>query len=98
MTDFEALLEDSYRCIPFLGTLEGFVQLGHAVILFEGHPNALAEVCENADLLLIDDQMIRFLRRDWLATALNVMRNDYIIRINRADQNITGAERLRLNS
>ena len=96
MTDYDALQEDPYRCIPFLGTLEGFVQLGHAVILFEGHPNALGEVCENADLLLVDEKMILHMKRDWLQTSLNVMRNDYIIRINREDEEVTGAERLKL--
>ena len=96
MTDYEALHEDPYQCIPFLGTLEGFVQLGHAVILFEGHPNAIAEVCENADLLLVDELMIPHLKDDWLQVILNVMRNDYIIRINRNGSEITGAERMRL--
>ena len=36
MTDYEAIQQDPYQSVPFLGTLEGFVQLGHAVILFEG--------------------------------------------------------------
>ena len=98
MTDYDALQEDPYQCIPFLGTLEGFVQLGHAVILFEGHSNALAEVCENADLLLVDESMISHMKEDWLQISLNVMRNDYIIRINRHGDEITGAERMRLKS
>ncbi len=98
MTDFDALQEDPYQAIPFLGTLEGFVQLGHAVILFEGHANALAEVCENADLLLIDEQMIPYMNESWLQVTLNVMRNDYIIRINRVGDEITGAERMRLKN
>ena len=96
MTDYGALQEDPYRAIPFLGTLEGFVQLGHAVILFEGHPSALGPVCENADLLIIDEQMIPHLKKDWLQVALNVMRNEYVIRINRNGTDVTGAERLRL--
>lgn len=96
MTDYDALQVDAYQCIPFLGTLEGFVQLGHAVILFEGHANALAEVCENADLLLVDEKMIPFMKAEWLQVTLNVMRNDYIIRINRNGSDIIGAERMRL--
>ena len=98
MTDYDALQEDPYQAIPFLGTLEGFVQLGHAVILFEGHSNALGAVCENADLLLVDEKMIPHLAKDWLQVALNVMRNDYIIRIKRDGMDITAAERLRLKS
>ncbi len=98
MTDFSALQGDPYRCVPFLGTLEGFVQIGHAVILFEGHANAFAQVCENADLLIIDNEMIPYLQRDWINVLLNVMRNDYIIRIRREGAEIVGAERMRLRN
>ena len=96
MTDFEALQEDPYQAVPFLGTLEGFVQLGHAVLLFEGHSSALGAVCENADLLLVDELMIPHLQPDWLQIALSVMRNEYVIRINRNGSEVTGAERLRI--
>ena len=96
MTDYEAVQEDPYQAIPFFGTLEGFVQLGHAVILFEGHNNALGAVCENADLLLVDEKMIPHLSENWLQITLNVMRNDYIIRVNRDGNDVTGAQRLRL--
>lgn len=98
MTDYDAIQKDPYQCVPFLGTLEGFVQLGHAVILFEGHSNALAEVCENADLLLIDERMIAHMKQDWLGIVLNVMRNDYVIRIKRDGNQIKGAERLNIKA
>ena len=96
MTNYGALKEDPYQAVPFIGTLEGFVQLGHAVILFEGHASALGAVCENADLLLIDEKMIPYMSKDWLQITLNVMRNEYIIRINRDGTDISGAERLRI--
>lgn len=98
MTDFPAMKSDPYRCIPFLGTLEGFVQIGHAVILFEGHTSAFSSICENADLLLIDHEMIPYLQPDWIGVLSSVMRNDYIIRIRREGAEIVGAERLRLRN
>lgn len=97
MTDFAAVSKDPYQCVPFLGTLEGFVQLGHAVILFEGHSNALAEICENADMLIIDERMIQYMKKDWLPVVLSVMRNDYVIRVNCTGSKVEGAERLNLN-
>ena len=97
MTEFTALKDNSYQCIPFLGTLEGFVQLGHAVILFEGHNNALPEVCENADMLIIDERMIPYMKKDWLSLVLTCMRNDYVIRVNVNGTQVEGAERLALN-
>ena len=90
--------DDPYQCVPFLGSLEGFVQLGHAVILFEGHTNALPEVCENADMLIIDERMIQHMKKDWLPIVLSVMRNDYIIRVKVDDTQVKGAERLVLKS
>ena len=94
MTDYAAISEDPYQCVPFLGTLEGFVQLGHAVILFEGHTNALADICENADMLMIDSRMMRFMKKGWLPVVLSVMRNDYIIRVNFDGNQIKSADRL----
>ena len=98
MTEFTAIKDDPYQCIPFLGSLEGFVQLGHAVILFEGHTNALPEVCENADMLIIDERMIQHMKKDWLPIVLSVMRNDYIIRVKVDDAQVQGAERLVLKT
>ncbi|MBX2819289.1 MAG: hypothetical protein KTR29_06385 [Rhodothermaceae bacterium] len=98
MTEFKAVKEDPYQCVPFLGSLEGFVQLGHAVILFEGHTNALPEVCENADMLIIDERMIQHMKKDWLPIVLSVMRNDYIIRVKVDDAQVLGAERLVLKT
>jgi hypothetical protein len=98
MTEFTAIKDDPYQCVPFLGSLEGFVQLGHAVILFEGHTNALPEVCENADMLIIDERMIQHMKKDWLPIVLSVMRNDYIIRVKVDDTQVKGAERLVLKS
>jgi len=98
MTEFTAIKDDPYQCVPFLGSLEGFVQLGHAVILFEGHTNALPEVCENADMLIIDERMIQHMKKDWLPIVLSVMRNDYIIRVKVDGAQVQGAERLVLKS
>jgi hypothetical protein len=43
------------------------------VVLFEGHPTALAAGLTGADLLIVDAGMIPFLQKDWLEVALQVM-------------------------
>ena len=97
LTDPDALALDMYRCVPFMGMLQGLSQIGHAVVLFEGHEEALGDVCKDANLLIVDDAMIPFLAEDWMARVLGSMRNPYIIRIKREEDSIS-AERLVINS
>lgn len=96
MTDYDAVRTDTAKSIPFVTILEGLAQLGHAVILFEGHETAISEVCDNADLLILDTEMIPFLEDNWIQRALDVMRNDYILRVNRKGYEVIGLERLKL--
>ena len=62
------------KVVPFVGFLIGFGYVGHTVIIFEGHPSALATGLRGADLLLIDARMIPFLQKDWVDIAYSVMR------------------------
>lgn len=75
MTEFKAFHKDPHRAVPFIEYILGFGQLGHSVILFEGHPSAFSKVCRDSDLLLIDGAMIIFLQTDWKDMAAYVMRN-----------------------
>ncbi|HMF14951.1 MAG TPA: hypothetical protein VKE94_21695 [Gemmataceae bacterium] len=51
--------------IPFLGYLLGMVFDGHTVVIFEGHPTALAAGCRGATLLIVDEVMVPLLQKDW---------------------------------
>ena len=55
--------------IPFLGYLLGMVFDGHTVVIFEGHPTALAAGCRGATLLIVDELMVPLLQKDWPNTA-----------------------------
>jgi hypothetical protein len=66
------------RAIPFIGFLLGFGYIGHTVIIFEGHPSALAIGLRGADLLLVDALMIPALQKDWVDIAYDVMRSPTI--------------------
>jgi hypothetical protein len=59
--------------IPFLGYLLGLAFDGHTVVVFEGHPSALAAGCEDSTLLLVDQAMIEHLQRDWASVASAAM-------------------------
>ena len=60
---------------PFLGLLLGLAYIGHSVWIFEGHPSALAAGCRNADVLIVDGDMVPHLQEDWTAVASSVMRH-----------------------
>lgn len=91
MTELQAFRENSYRAVPFLDFLEGLVRLGHAVVLFEGHASALTRVCQDADLLIVDEAMISFLQSDWLSAAEAVMRRPCVLKTKRAAEGFGGA-------
>jgi hypothetical protein len=65
--------------IPFLGYLIGIAYTGHSVIVFEGHPSALATGCRDADLVIVDTAMVKHLQRDWVSVATGVMRKPRIL-------------------
>lgn len=67
------------RIIPFLGYVLGMGYIGHNVVVFEGHPSALAAGCANAHLLILDEAMIPFLQPDWLQVALEAMSTQLIM-------------------
>ena len=75
-TKLEAYLQDATktRCIPFLGFLLAFAYLGHNVIVFEGHPSALAFGVKNSDVLFIDSGMLPFLAEDWAEVVFRSMK------------------------
>ena len=86
MTEFKAFSTNPYQAVPFLGYLCGFAQLGHSVILFEGHPSALAEVCQGSDVLVVDGAMVPFLQADWMDAASSVMRSFLLLVFERTGQ------------
>jgi hypothetical protein len=77
-TELQAVMKEISKAIPFIGMLMGFAYIGHAVWIFEGHPEALQAGCREADLLIVDSGMAPFLSKDWLAAAQGVMRHPEI--------------------
>ena len=69
--------------IPFLGYLLGLAFDGHTVVVFEGHPSALAAGCKGATLLLMDQAMIEGLQSDWAAVAASAMQVPQILMFGR---------------
>jgi len=77
-TELKALRADVLKTIPFYGLLTGLAYVGHAVWVFEGHSSALAAGCREAELLIVDCEMVPFLAGDWMTTAAAVMRRALI--------------------
>jgi hypothetical protein len=69
LNEIPALLTNFNEAIPFFGYLLGLAYVGHQVTIFEGHPSALAVGCADADLILVDGDMIPHLQADWLKVA-----------------------------
>lgn len=59
--------------IPFLGYLMGMAFDGHSVVVFEGHPSALAAGCQGSTMLLVDEAIVANLQADWAAVAASAM-------------------------
>ena len=66
-TELQAVTKEISKAIPFVGMLMGFAYIGHAVWIFEGHPDALEAGCRDADVLIVDGGMAPFLSKDWIA-------------------------------
>jgi len=82
-TDLRAMRADLMKTIPFYGMLTGMAYIGHSVWIFEGHPSALRVGCRDADILIVDEEMIPFLQADWIETATAVMRTPLIYKHHR---------------
>lgn len=65
----QSLLTDFNKTIPFFGYLLGLGYIGHHVTIFEGHSSALATGCADADLVIVDGDMIQHLQPDWRDVA-----------------------------
>ncbi|HEY4422586.1 MAG TPA: hypothetical protein VGN10_00185 [Pyrinomonadaceae bacterium] len=72
-TRIEALHEDMNKAIPFRGYLLAWATAGHNVIVFEGHPSAFDSGVRDADVLLMDSDMLPFVQFNWVEAALRVM-------------------------
>ncbi len=65
--------------IPFLGYLMGMAFDGHTVVVFEGHPSALAAGCKGSTLLLVDQAMLGHLQSDCAQVAASSMEAPQIL-------------------
>jgi hypothetical protein len=97
MTDPKAFRANPDQAVPFMNMLEGLVQLGHAVILFEGHPSAFTKIVRGIDGLIVDAEMVPFLQEDWLQTAIKVMKGQIILEVLRQGTKVTGIRRFHLD-
>lgn len=70
-TYLEALRMDIRKAIPFFDYLLGFAYLEHVVWIFEGHVSALIEGCRDANYVLVDQRMLRYLDEDWRQIILS---------------------------
>lgn len=93
MTALDAFLTDPHRAVPFLGLLEGLAQLGHAVVVFEGHPSVFEAIVRDVDLLIVDGEMIPYLEAEWLDIALAAARKPNILKVIRSGAEIQGVQR-----
>ncbi|MEP7284795.1 MAG: hypothetical protein ABI947_03375 [Chloroflexota bacterium] len=71
LNEVPALLTNFSETIPFFGYLLGLGYVGHNVTVFEGHPSALAIGCADANLLIVDSEMIPHLQADWREVAFD---------------------------
>lgn len=72
--EIDAVRGDISTAIPFFDLLKQVGYLGHAVWIFEGHVSAMAAGCQDADVLIVDDGMMRYLPGNWRSVASGVMR------------------------
>jgi hypothetical protein len=72
-------ISDAGKAIPFFGMLIGLCYIGHAVVIFEGHKEALAAACREGDVLILDSAMLAHLEKGWDKAAQEAMRNPNIL-------------------
>ena len=68
-----ARIQEASAAIPFFGLLCGLNYVGHRILIFEGHPSALALGLEQSEVLIVDSAMLPFLQPDWMPVAQRVM-------------------------
>jgi hypothetical protein len=68
-TEIKAVTTNLAKAIPFFGMLSGMAYIGHSVWVFEGHSSALAAGCQDADLVIVDGEMVPYLGPDWRSSA-----------------------------
>jgi hypothetical protein len=71
-TELKAVTTNLGKAIPFFGLLSGMAYVGHSVWIFEGHPSAMAAGCKDADVLIVDGDMVPHLAPDWKVVAAGV--------------------------
>ncbi len=81
---FDALLATEAKPAPIIGLTIGLSHIGHNVVVFEGHPSAFHAGCRDADLLVVDETMIRHLQKDWEPAARSTMRGSEILIVARS--------------
>jgi hypothetical protein len=91
--ELQAVRTDVTKAIPFIGILLGFAYIGHSVWLFEGHVSALEAGCRDADVLLVDGDMIAHLSPHWQGVVSRVMRRPEIYVHDRATFSLRRAGR-----
>src|SRR5260221_9027980 len=70
LTDIQAVLTNEGQAIPFFGYLLGLCYVGHNVLVFEGHPSALAAGGGDAPFVIVGRAMISFLQANWAENIL----------------------------
>jgi hypothetical protein len=69
--------------IPNLSYLVGAACLGNTLVAFEGADDVFPAGVADADVLVVDDGMVPFLRPDWAAIALKELRELRILQFGR---------------
>jgi hypothetical protein len=91
-TEMKAVTTNLAKAIPFFGMLSGVAYIGHSVWVFEGHPSALAAGCKDADLVIVDGEMIPHLAADWQSLARTAAPARQIYIHNRATHGLRKAD------
>ncbi len=86
--ELEATKADISMAVPFFGLLQTLGYLGHSVWIFEGHVSAMGAGCQDADVLIVDDGMMRHLPGNWRSVAMRVMRGPDIYAFERRSGNL----------
>jgi hypothetical protein len=80
-TGTKAPKDTDIKRIPFLAGLLSFAYIGHSVVVFEGHESGFEAALKEADVLIIDSNMLPFIQINWFAVARTALRGKGRIRI-----------------